>query len=147
MSATATQTSPSGDALDRFPDFGALTPAAGLYTSVDDIARFLELQFRDGPAGGAQVLSGSSLAEMRDPASRSSSVSDFAIGWELGSVAGHASIGHPGVVYGFTTQVTAVPDMKLGVAVFTNSRTDPSIIANQVLSALIPPVGRALAAP
>jgi CubicO group peptidase (beta-lactamase class C family) len=131
--------------LDPYPDFAGMTPAAGLYSSVDDMARFISLQFRDGPAGGAQVLAGSSLEEMRSPASRISPASDFAIGWELGTVDGQASIGHPGVVYGFTTQITLVPDLKLGVAVFTNARTNPASIADQILDELISPVHSALA--
>lgn len=109
------------------------------------MARFVSLQFRDAPAGGTQVLTGRTLQEMRSPASRVSLASDFAVGWELGGVGGHASIGHPGVVYGFATQVTIVPDMKLGIAVFTNSRTNPSLIADDALRTLIPPVSGALA--
>jgi CubicO group peptidase (beta-lactamase class C family) len=131
-------TNQSAASLDRYPDFGALAPAAELYTTVEDIGRFMSLQFRDTDDDGG-VLSGPSLREMRSAESRGGP-SDFAIGWELGGVAGHATIGHPGIVYGFTTQVTLVPDSKLGVAVFTNGRTDPATIANMMLAALLPPV-------
>ncbi len=139
LAAGSTPTGASGTPPDRYPDFGALTPAAGLYTSVDDIARFISLQFRtrDGDAG--PVLSGPTLREMQDPASRGGP-SDFGIGWEFGSVSGHETIGHPGVVYGFNTQITLVPDSRLGVAVFTNGRTNPSAVAGQVLTTLLPAV-------
>jgi CubicO group peptidase (beta-lactamase class C family) len=139
LAAGSTPSSTSTQPPDRFPDFGALTPAAGLYSSVDDIARFISLQFRLDDANGSTVLSGPTLREMHDPSSRGGP-SDFAIGWELGSVSGHGTIGHPGVVYGFTTQITLIPDSKLGVAVFTNGRTDPASIANQALSTLLPSV-------
>jgi hypothetical protein len=56
----------------------------------------------------------------------------------LSSVSGHATAGHPGIVYGFTTQITMAPDAKLGVAVFTNGRTDPAALCNMILAALLP---------
>jgi len=127
---------------ERLPDFGALAPAAELYTSVDDIAKFMSLQFRDGDS--QDVLGGPSLREMHSPESRGGP-SDFAIGWEFGSLAGHGTIGHPGIVYGFTTQITLIPDSKLGVAVFTNGRTDPAGIANMALASLVAPVRSAAA--
>ncbi len=77
---------------------------------------------------------------MHDPSSCGSGPGEFAIGWELGSVGGHGTIGHPGVVYGYTTQITLVPDSKLGVVVFTNGRTDPGGLANEMLTALLAPV-------
>jgi len=141
--ALGSSSSSAAASLDRYPDFGALTPAAGLYTSVDAIARFISLQFRDTDGDAGPVLSGPTLQEMHAAGSRGSGPGDFAIGWELGGVGGHATIGHPGVVYGFTTQITLVPDTKLGVAVFTNGRTDPGAIANEILAALLPPVSAA----
>ena len=129
----------SADAPNRLPDFGALTPAAGLYTSVDDIARFISLQFRDGDADRG-VLDGPTLREMHNPGSRGGGPGDFAIGWETGAVAGHATIGHPGIVYGFSTQITLIPDAKLGVAVFANGRGDPGSMANEILAGLLPSV-------
>ncbi|MGI8549595.1 MAG: serine hydrolase domain-containing protein [Dehalococcoidia bacterium] len=129
---------------NRFPDAGAFTPAGGLYSSVEDMARFISLQFRDEPAGGDQVLSGSSLREMRQAASKGSNVGPFAIGWQLSSNSGYSTIGHPGVVFGFTTQIVLLPELKLGVAVFTNGRTDPESLSNEILAALIPAIKRAL---
>jgi CubicO group peptidase (beta-lactamase class C family) len=135
VGSTAVASSQSGQ--DRLPDFGALAPAAELYTSVDDIAKFISLQFRNGDS--SDVLSGPSVQEMRSAGSRGGP-SDFAIGWELGSLGGHATTGHPGIVYGFTTQITLMPDAKLGVAVFTNGRTDPAGLANMALTSLRAPV-------
>src|SRR5579859_241168 len=50
---------------EDFINFGGYTPAAGFVSSVDDLAKLVELQFRDGKAGGAQILSGPSLREMQ----------------------------------------------------------------------------------
>ncbi len=43
----------------------SLTPAAGMMSNVRDLSRYLALQFRNRPAGGAQILSGASLLEMQ----------------------------------------------------------------------------------
>src|SRR5260370_34777539 len=51
--------------VEDFIDAGGLTPAANIASSVEDLAKFAALQFRDGPAGGAQILRGSTLREMR----------------------------------------------------------------------------------
>src|SRR5262249_23675633 len=47
-----------------FNDLRGLVPAGNITTSVADLARFAMLQLRGGPAGGAQILSGRTLAEM-----------------------------------------------------------------------------------
>ena len=47
-----------------FTDCQGITPAANIATTVEDLAKFAMLQFRDGPAGGAQILKGSTLREM-----------------------------------------------------------------------------------
>src|SRR5258705_8407946 len=47
-----------------FNDLRGLTAAGNMTTSVTDLARFAMLQLRGGVAGGAQILSGRTLAEM-----------------------------------------------------------------------------------
>jgi len=51
----------------EFVDLGWLGPAGGLASTVDDLAKFVSLQFRDRVAGGPQILKGSTLREMRRP--------------------------------------------------------------------------------
>src|SRR5262245_18649059 len=82
-----------------FTDSRGITAAANMTTSVEDLARFAMLQFRDGPAGGAQILRGSTLREMHrvhwlDP--------DWAAGWGLGfrvmRIGQKTFVGHAGAV-------------------------------------------------
>src|SRR5262245_63575508 len=48
--------------------YAAYGQASGmLYSSVEDIAEILKLQFRQGPAGGKQILGSSALKEMMAP--------------------------------------------------------------------------------
>ena len=125
------------------PDVRGLAPAGQLYSSVEDIARFISLQFRDGPASGAQVLGGATLREMRSPVFMNPNwKGGMAIGWMLGQVADHVTIGHGGGIHGFSTDITLVPDLKLGIAVFTNTGCEPHAIGESVLKVLIPMVSR-----
>ena len=70
-------------------DLGGLAPAGGLFASVADLARFLALQFRDGPAGDAPILAGGSLRQMRAPVwLLPDGRRAIGLGWWLGRAAG-----------------------------------------------------------
>jgi CubicO group peptidase (beta-lactamase class C family) len=51
--------------LGSATDFGGITAAANMTSTVTDLVKFAMLQFRDGPAGRDQVLRGSTLREMQ----------------------------------------------------------------------------------
>ena len=103
-------------------DTRAITAAANMTTSVTDLARFAMLQLRDGPAGDAQVLRGSTLREMQrihwlEP--------DWQAGWGLGfriqRLGGKTSFGHGGSLPGYRTLLRIWPADKLAVIAMTNA--------------------------
>lgn len=105
-----------------FNDLRGLTAAGNMTTSVADLARFAMLQLRGGAAGGAQILSGRTLAEMHrvhwlEP--------DWQAGWGLGfrvlRVRGKTLVGHGGSVRGFRSNLQICPADKIAVVVFVNS--------------------------
>jgi CubicO group peptidase (beta-lactamase class C family) len=105
-----------------FTDGRGITPAANMTTCVSDLARFGMLQFRDGPAGGAQILKSSTLREMQrvhwlEP--------DWEAGWGLGfrvtRVRGKTYVGHGGALRGYRTIVQLCPADRIGVIVLTNA--------------------------
>jgi CubicO group peptidase (beta-lactamase class C family) len=105
-----------------FTDTRGIAPSANMTTSVRDLARFAMLQLRDGPAGGAQVLAGSTLREMHrvhwlDP--------DWKAGWGLGfrvmRMGERTWVGHGGAVAGFRTQIHVLPASRMAVIVLTNA--------------------------
>ncbi len=122
-------------------------PAGGMYSTVNDIAKFMSLQFRDAAPGGAQILGGSTLREMQMPVIVSPDFeSGYGIGWGIRRQTGYKVIGHSGGLPGYTTNITLVPALKLGVIVFTNYGTAPVEITNTLLDILIPVFKRTLAA-
>jgi CubicO group peptidase (beta-lactamase class C family) len=114
---------PSGERVTApISDLKGITPAGSLTTSVDDLARFAMLQLRDGPAGGAQILKGSTLREMQrvhwlEP--------DWEAGWGLGfrivRLAGQTFLGHGGALRGYRTELRICPVDRIAVIVLTNA--------------------------
>jgi CubicO group peptidase (beta-lactamase class C family) len=126
---------------------GGMNAAGGLYSTVDDIARFVALQFRDGPVGGAQVLAGGTLREMRAPVFLASDwKSARGIGWQIERVAapgGHpTAVGHSGGLPGWATNVMLVPELEVGVAVFVNTGADAAGLSRAALEVLVPVLAR-----
>ncbi len=120
-------------------------PGGGMYSTVEDIAKFIAMQFRDAPVGGNQVLGGSTLREMHMPANVMPDFEmGFGIGWGIRRVSGLKVIGHSGGLPGYTTNITLVPALKLAVIVFTNTGTDPVTISQKALELLIPVFQREL---
>lgn len=93
-----------------------IAPAGNLYSSVEDLARFMSAVFRRGQGAEGNILSAELLDEMMRP-QFGKDPNTFGIGFHLGEFAGHTSIGHGGAVYGYSTQWLALPDKKLGVIV------------------------------
>jgi CubicO group peptidase (beta-lactamase class C family)/D-alanyl-D-alanine dipeptidase len=91
-------------------------PAASMYTSVDDLSRFLTMVTQNGSLDGKQIISQESLHEMLTPQFGG----DYGLGFAVDSLDGHKMFGHGGEVYGFTTQLSFLPNEKLGVVVATS---------------------------
>jgi CubicO group peptidase (beta-lactamase class C family) len=127
-----------------FVDLGWLTPAGSLASSVDDLSKFVALQFRNRLAGGAQVLRGSTLREMRRPLwLRADWQSGQGLGFGVRRVDGVVRVGHEGFLPGQASIVTFAPASKLGVIVLTNvAGLAPARVADQVFATLNPLVTR-----
>jgi D-alanyl-D-alanine carboxypeptidase len=108
--------------ISPFTDCQGLTPAANMSSTVEDLARFVMLQFRDGPAGGQQILPGSTLREMQRVHWLDL---DWEAGWGLGfriiRQGGKIYLGHGGRVRGYRTELHICPADKIGVIVLTNA--------------------------
>jgi hypothetical protein len=104
-------------------DLGSAMYSGGLYSTAEDLARFLILQFQEQPVGGSQILSAGSLRLMRTPQSvyvpyeRES----YGLGWALYRVADRRVIGHGGGHLGHCARLIADPELKVGIAALTNT--------------------------
>ncbi len=131
-----------------FVDAAGISPSASLASSVEDLAKFLSLQFRDG-VGSTQVLRGSTLREMHRVQWLSP---DWQSGWGLGfrirRVGDQVRVGHSGGVPGHSTNVEVILDQKLGVIVLTNGADgNPTSYLEQAFNLVGPTIARAVEEP
>ena len=91
-------------------------PAGNLYSSVLDLSKFLSAIFNDGQGQDGPILKPETLQLMTSPQkTESGKPQRFGIGFHISKLDGHKKIGHGGAVYGFSTQLEALPERKLGV--------------------------------
>jgi D-alanyl-D-alanine dipeptidase len=105
--------------LPRFdaPTFPLGTlPAGNLYSTVDDLGNFFITIFNEGAFRGNQIIPADQLSAMlASSRPEGEKPQDYGIGFRLSTLDGRRTFGHGGAVYGYATQLTGLPDEKLGV--------------------------------
>jgi D-alanyl-D-alanine dipeptidase len=95
-----------------------MVPAANLYTTMEDLGRFLTVLFAGGRGpDGTQVLQSESLEEVMRVQYPGPDSTGFGLGFFVDRFEGRRRIQHSGVMYGYATRIVALPDERLGVAV------------------------------
>ena len=135
--------------IEPFFNGAYMVPASNLASTVEDLAKYASLQFRSGPAGGSQILKGSTLAEMqRIHWLQPDWKSGWGLGWGVSRRDDKTRISHGGSVPGHRTTISMVPAEKFGVIVLTNSEDgQPSLYVNQAYAIVAPAIAKATAAP
>ncbi|NOG47348.1 MAG: serine hydrolase [Calditrichaeota bacterium] len=109
--------------FERFvsPDWelDVLKYSGGLYSTSEDIARFISLQFRDQIDGRKQIISGDGLRCMRTPQTMQGK-DTYGIGWGIYYKDGYQVITHAGGHWGFFAKAEVIPELKFGVVIMTN---------------------------
>lgn len=119
-----------------FVDARGMAAATGLTSTVEDMARFVSAQFREGTRGDDRLLSTASLREMhRVRMLENTWTRGQGIGFSVRRVEGELFVGHGGGYPGYTTNTTIQLDSKVGVIVLTNTNdSNPSQIAGELMS-------------
>ena len=100
----------------RAPRFELGTlPAGNLYSTAEDLARFAMALFRDG----APLIQKNTLRDMWRPQLTDDDVG-FGLGFQIGVLGSHRTIGHNGAVYGCSSSFLALPGRKLAAIVLSN---------------------------
>ena len=126
---------PDGSRVTRpFTDCRGITPAANLSSTVEDLAKYLAFQMGDGTVNGKVILKASTLREMH----RVQWIQkDWQSGWGLGfsvtHVGGKDYVGHIGILSGYRTAISFLPEERTGVIVLSNADDGhPSFYVRQV---------------
>ena len=126
--------------IDR--DFGDVADAAGgIYSNLTDMCRWIIMQMNNGKYGEGlkkQLFSEEVHEAMWAPQTitqeggstvYSTHFASYGLGWFLSDVRGYKQVGHTGGLAGIVTQVTLIPEMKLGIIVFTNQQSGEAFSA------------------
>jgi serine beta-lactamase-like protein LACTB len=108
-----------------------MAPAGCMYSTVEDLGRFLSVLFADGRGPGGQVLKPETLRQMWTPQfAKPEEKTGFGIGFMLSDLDGHRRVGHGGAIYGFSTELAALPDEKLGVVVVASRDVTNAVVTH-----------------
>ena len=126
-----------------FVDARGMGAATGVTSTIEDLAKFISAQFRRGPRGPGQIVSGGSWRELlRVRSVEENWTTGTGLGFDVKRVKDRTYIGHAGGYPGNTTQTLIQLDDKVGVIVLTNTNdSNPGDIANQLMAT----VGQAIA--
>lgn len=126
-----------------FVDARGMAAATGITSTLEDMARFVSLQFRKGKAGGSQILSTGALREMhRVRMLENNWTRGNAIGFAVTREKDKVYVGHGGSYFGYKTHTLIQLDDRVGVIVLTNGDDSvPSDIAQRLMQT----VGEAVA--
>lgn len=106
-----------------------MVPAGSMYAPVTDLAWFLTALFSGGLGERGRILADSTLELMYTPQfAPEGTRTGYGIGFAVGDLDGRRMVGHGGAIYGFATQLAALPDEKLGVAVATSMDVSNAVV-------------------
>ncbi|MFA5328853.1 MAG: serine hydrolase [Prolixibacteraceae bacterium] len=114
--------------------------AGGIYSSISDMSKWMIAQLNGGKYGAdleKQLFSASAQREMWRPQTimpvrtdkYNSHFSAYGLGWFVTDVKGTKQVSHTGGMEGMVTQVTLLPELKLGIVVLTNQETGAAFSA------------------
>lgn len=93
-------------------------PAGSMYSTVLDLALFMTTMFDRGQGVNGRILLPETLEMMWQPQyAGESATAGFGLGFRVDQLKGRRRLGHGGAIYGFSTQLSFLPDDGLGVVV------------------------------
>ncbi|MEP1035545.1 serine hydrolase [Ekhidna sp.] len=110
-----------------------MSPGGGIYSTSSDLGNWLLAQLDSGKVNGMQVLRPEVVLKVREPKIligrtgmpyamfNRSQFEHYSSGWYNMDYEGREFITHNGGMYGFTSSVTLIPEIDLGIAILTNS--------------------------
>ncbi len=114
--------------------------AGGIYSSVSEMSKWVIAQINGGKYGDAskrlfsqetheEMWTPQTIIPVRGQTPYNTHFSSYGLGWFLSDVKGYKQVTHTGGLAGIVTQVTILPEMKLGVIVFTNQQVGAAFTA------------------
>jgi len=115
--------------------------AAGVNSNLTDMSKWIIMQLNKGKYGeelSKQLFSKEvhramwapqTIIQVGDSTAYNTHFAAYGLGWSLSDVKGYKQVGHSGALAGIYTQVTLIPELKLGIIVFTNQQSGAAFSA------------------
>lgn len=118
------------EGLQRFDLSGeewvtSIAPSGGVWSTVNDMARYLLMAINEGELDGVRVVSAENLAETWQSQIQINATLEYGLGWILGEYAGNPLIFHDGNALGYTSLMGFLPEQGVGVVVLANAAYSP----------------------
>jgi CubicO group peptidase (beta-lactamase class C family) len=96
-------------------------PSGGLIASAEDMSHYVLAQLNEGIYGDMAVLSPQGIQELHASAVAIGPDTNYAIGWNSGTVDGISAVWHGGNLGNFTAFVIMTPDLESGIVLLANT--------------------------
>jgi CubicO group peptidase (beta-lactamase class C family) len=115
--------------------------AGGIYSNVTDLSKWLMMQMNNGKYGEGlskqifseavheEMWSPQTIIEVRGATPYNTHFASYGLGWFLSDVKGYKQASHTGGLAGIVTQITLLPELKLGIIVLTNQQSGAAFTA------------------
>jgi len=110
-------------------------PAGSINSNVLDMAQWVRFQLGHGSYDGTELLSEEQHQTTWEKQMSMGPGADYAMGWMLHKVGGHAVVEHGGNIDGFAAEVGLFPESDLGFVLLTNVTATPLAQASLALVA------------
>jgi len=119
----------------------AANPAGGIYSNITDMSKWIIMQMHNGKYGPDlknQLFSEAvhndmwtqqTIIPVGNPGPYNTHFASYGLGWFLSDQNGYKVPTHTGGLAGIVTQVTLVPELQLGIIVFTNQQSGAAFTA------------------
>jgi CubicO group peptidase (beta-lactamase class C family) len=115
--------------------------AGGIWSNITDMSKWIIMQMNDGKYGDApakqmfstrvhdDMWSPQTIQPVRTAPPYNTHFATYGLGWGLTDVKGYKQVSHTGGLAGIVTQVLLIPELKLGIIVFTNQQQGAAFTA------------------
>ena len=126
---TASPYEPEGDGIKKVPHYDdwAVGPAGSIYSSAEDMSRWLLFHLGDGKVGEREIVSKTILDMMHTPqfavpyaGTKELPLTTYGMGWVIEIYRGHKYVWHNGGIDGFYAYIGFLPFEQDGVVILTN---------------------------
>jgi hypothetical protein len=96
--------------------------AGNIFSSAEDMARYLLAHLNGGSVRGQRILSSAGISELHHPAVAIGE-GFYGMGWEISNAEAGATRSHVGTGANFWSKMVVAPDARSGIVLLTNART------------------------